>query len=54
MNLTYDMNSQPSEALIMDTKSSEGGDNAKKFKKFLDGVNDFEVTIDFMKMRTGK
>lgn len=49
MNLTYDMNSQPSEALIMDTKSSEGGDNAKKFKKFLDGVNDFEVTIDFMK-----
>ena len=33
----------------MDTKSSEGGDNAKKFKKFLDGVNDFEVTIDFMK-----
>lgn len=49
MNLTYDMNSQPSKELIMDTKSSEGGDNAKKFKKFLDGVNDFDVTIDFMK-----
>lgn len=49
MNLSYDMSSQPNKELVMDTKSSDGNENAKKFRKFLDGVNDFDVTIDFMK-----
>lgn len=48
MNLTHDMNSQPTNELIMDIKKDKTGATAQKFDKYMKGVSDFEVTIDFM------